>query len=180
MTTEQKGLYPQGRRKWQPTPVLLPGESCGQRSLEGSCPQGRTELDTTEVTWHACMHWRQKWQPIPVFLPGESQGQRSLVGCRLWGRTESVTAEVTQQQQHTYLMGEPMGCTTILKWDSKSKYIDTIRYAKNMTDRNNMLQIQYENKTSVQILTVQSGKNFVQDWCFRTRSAHNRLIVVRN
>ena len=27
-------------RKWQPTPVLLPGESCGQRSLAGYNPQG--------------------------------------------------------------------------------------------------------------------------------------------
>ena len=26
------------RRKWQPTPVFLPGESCGQRSLEGYSP----------------------------------------------------------------------------------------------------------------------------------------------
>ena len=26
------------RRKWQPTPVLLPGESHGQRSLEGYSP----------------------------------------------------------------------------------------------------------------------------------------------
>ena len=41
----------------------------------------------TEVTSHACMHWRRKWQPIPVFLPRETQGWRSLVGCRLWGRT---------------------------------------------------------------------------------------------
>ena len=36
--------------KWQPTPVFLPRESCGQRSLVGCCPWGRTELDTTEVT----------------------------------------------------------------------------------------------------------------------------------
>ena len=28
------------RRKWQPTPVLLPGESRGQRSLAGHSPQG--------------------------------------------------------------------------------------------------------------------------------------------
>ena len=41
---------PWRRRKWQPTPVLLPGESHGQRSLEGYSPQGCTELDTTEVT----------------------------------------------------------------------------------------------------------------------------------
>ena len=26
------------RMKWQPTPVFLPGESCGQRSLVGCCP----------------------------------------------------------------------------------------------------------------------------------------------
>ena len=38
------------RRKWQPTPVFLPGESRGQSSLVGCCPWGRTELDTTEVT----------------------------------------------------------------------------------------------------------------------------------
>ena len=39
------------RRKWQPTPVFLPGESQGWASLVGCCLWGRTELDTTEVTW---------------------------------------------------------------------------------------------------------------------------------
>ena len=29
------------RRKWQPTPVFLPGKSHGQRSLVGSSPWGR-------------------------------------------------------------------------------------------------------------------------------------------
>ena len=76
--------------------------SCGQRSLVGCCPQGRTESDTTEATQHACRHWRRKWQPTPVFLPGESQGQRSLVGCCPQGRTESDTTEATQQQQHQF------------------------------------------------------------------------------
>ena len=36
------------RRKWQPTPVLLPGKSHGWRRLVGYCPWGREELDTTE------------------------------------------------------------------------------------------------------------------------------------
>ena len=36
------------RRKWQPTPVFLPGESHGQRSLEGYSPRGCKESDTTE------------------------------------------------------------------------------------------------------------------------------------
>ena len=38
------------RRKWQPTPVFLPGESQGWRSLVGCHLWGRTELDKTEVT----------------------------------------------------------------------------------------------------------------------------------
>ena len=38
------------RRKWQPTPVLLPGESQGRQSLVGCRLWGRTELDTTDVT----------------------------------------------------------------------------------------------------------------------------------
>ena len=42
------------RRKWQPTLILLPGESHGQRSLAGYSPQGCKDSDTTEVTEHAC------------------------------------------------------------------------------------------------------------------------------
>ena len=40
------------RRAWQPTPVFLPGESHGQRSLAGYSPWGRSESDTSEVTAH--------------------------------------------------------------------------------------------------------------------------------
>ena len=36
------------RRKWQPTPVFLPGESHGQRSLAGYSPSGHKESDVTE------------------------------------------------------------------------------------------------------------------------------------
>ena len=36
------------RRQWQPTPVLLPGKSHGQRSLEGYSPWGCWGLDMTE------------------------------------------------------------------------------------------------------------------------------------
>ena len=38
------------KRKWQPTPVFLPGEPNGQRSLVGCSPWDRTESDTTEHT----------------------------------------------------------------------------------------------------------------------------------
>ena len=36
------------RRKWQPTSVLLPGKSYGQRRLEAYNPWGHKELDMTE------------------------------------------------------------------------------------------------------------------------------------
>ena len=48
------------RRKWQPTPVFLPGESHGQRSRAGHDPWGHRESDMTEVTKHT---------PFSFFLP---------------------------------------------------------------------------------------------------------------
>ena len=36
------------RREWQPTPVFLPGESYGQRSLESYSPWGHKESDMTD------------------------------------------------------------------------------------------------------------------------------------
>ena len=62
------------RRKWQPTPVFLPGESHGQRSLVGYSPWGRKESDTTERL--TPRFWRQKagcWQGCA--LSGGSRGK---------------------------------------------------------------------------------------------------------
>ena len=78
------------RRRWHPTPVLLPGKSHGWRSLVGCSPWGREESDMTEQLHFQLFTFtqrRRKWQPTPVFLLGESQGQGNLVGCCLWGRT---------------------------------------------------------------------------------------------
>ena len=45
------GYHGEGqRRHWHPTPVLLPGESHGRRSLVGCRLWGRTESGMTEVT----------------------------------------------------------------------------------------------------------------------------------
>ena len=44
------------RRKCQPTPVFLPGESHGRRSLVGHGPWGHREFDMTEVTKHTHTH----------------------------------------------------------------------------------------------------------------------------
>jgi len=43
-----------GGRTWQPSPVILPGESHGQGSLTGYGPWGHKESDMTEVTEHTC------------------------------------------------------------------------------------------------------------------------------
>ena len=40
------------RKKWQLTPVFLPGKPHGQRSLAGYSPWGHKELDTTQWLTH--------------------------------------------------------------------------------------------------------------------------------
>ena len=44
------------RREWLPTPVILPGEFQGQRSLIGYGPWGHKELDMTERLTHTHTH----------------------------------------------------------------------------------------------------------------------------
>ena len=46
----QLSLFTHWRRKWQPTPVFLPGEPQGRGSLVGCRLWGHTESDMTEVT----------------------------------------------------------------------------------------------------------------------------------
>ena len=58
-------------RKWEPTPVLLPGESHGRRSLVGCSPWGREELDTTE--W---LHF-----PFSLSCTGEGNGNPLQCSC---------------------------------------------------------------------------------------------------
>ena len=51
------------RRKWQPTPVLLPGKFHGRRSLVGYNPWGRKESDMTEQLH---FHWNSHRQPVAI------------------------------------------------------------------------------------------------------------------
>ena len=98
------------RRASQCTPVLLPGEFHGQRSLAGYSPQGFKESDMTEVTYHACMRcvdvshgplhiWFScdghagtgKSPPLFLLLPGLQQGQR-------WDPGVNTCASLWQQK----------------------------------------------------------------------------------
>ena len=55
------------RRKWQPTPVFLPGESHGQRSLVCYSPWGLKESDMTEHT-----HTKQNTNAYIDFITGQT------------------------------------------------------------------------------------------------------------
>ena len=73
------------RRKWQPTPVFLPGESQEWGSLVGCRLSGRTELDTTEET-----HQHQQQIIKLVGFPNDSAGKESTCNA---GNTGDVGQE---------------------------------------------------------------------------------------
>ena len=89
------------RRQWQPTPVLLPEKSHGQRSLVGCSPWGRWELDTTER-----LHFH-----FPLSCIGEGNGNPLQCSClenpRDGGAWWAAISGVTQSR-------------TWLKWLSSS------------------------------------------------------------
>ena len=68
------------RRKWQPTPVLLPGQPHGWRSLVGYSPRGCKESDTTEqLHFHfVCLNYNfSEWQFIQA--RGQSPAMQAWV-----------------------------------------------------------------------------------------------------
>ena len=54
------GRFP-WRRKWQPTPVFLPGESNGRKSLVGYSPWGRKESDATSLALSFMLNLQPAW-----------------------------------------------------------------------------------------------------------------------
>ena len=84
------------RRKWQPTPVCLPGKLHGWRSLVGYSPWGCKESDTTEWLHFLSLYssfQRRKWQPTPVFLPENPMdgGAWWTMGCKESDTTRQLT-----------------------------------------------------------------------------------------
>ena len=73
------------RRKWQPTPVFLPGKFQGERRLAGYSPWGHKESDTTE--WLSTTEWQkrkpEKRKRKPLILIGNTRkAETTLLG--LW------------------------------------------------------------------------------------------------
>ena len=99
------------RRKWQPTPVFLPGQSQEQRSLVGCCLWGRTESDTAEATWHACI--------------GEGNGNPRQCFClenpRNRGAWSAAICEVTQSQTQSTRLSSSSSCIPKKNGSNKNK-----------------------------------------------------------
>ena len=54
------------RRKWQPTPVFLPGKSQGWWSLVGCCLWGRTWKCEGPRAAKTILEWRNKWRTLTL------------------------------------------------------------------------------------------------------------------
>ena len=89
------------RREWLPTPVFLPGECYGQRSLVGYIPWGCKESDTTEgITLSCCFSppsfWHQLcWQLFQHHFNNSQKHQLGVQHCvqfwRLLPRVNTVS-----------------------------------------------------------------------------------------
>ena len=66
------------RRTWQLTPVFLPGESHGQKSLAGYSPWDRKESDMTERLILSPSPWKNFFPGLFFFQPGTWKSQRPL------------------------------------------------------------------------------------------------------
>ena len=83
------------RRKWQPTPVFLPGESHGRGSLVGYSPWGCKESDTTErLHFHFHFHFQSKTRFPRWFSGKESACNAGDVGSIL-GQEDSLEKEMS-------------------------------------------------------------------------------------
>ena len=69
------------RRKWQPTPVFLPGESQGWGSLVGCRLWGRTELDTTEGLRSSSRGTRDQIANIHWIIEKAREFQKNIYFC---------------------------------------------------------------------------------------------------
>ena len=86
------------RRAWQPTPVFLPRESHGRRSLAGCSPRGHRVI--TEATWHSC--------PRRSLCQGHCQALSCPVECMVWWRAGRRDRQICKQLSKTTPANNPM------------------------------------------------------------------------
>ena len=92
------------RRKWQPTPVFLPGKSHGQRSLSGYSPWGHKEPDTTE--------WLNNNLPIYTHISILRKCTKLCLVQHCLSRTWQVVSSVSSVAQSCPTLCDPMNHST--------------------------------------------------------------------
>ena len=107
--------YLKWRRRWHPTPVLLPGKSHGWKSLVGYSPWGREESDTTE--WP---HFHFSFSCL-----GEGNGNPLQCSClknpRDGGAWWAVVYGVTQSRTQLRRLSSSSLVKKIPQWDGERR-----------------------------------------------------------
>ena len=76
------------RRKWQPTPVFLPGESHGQKNLMSYNPRGCKESDMTDHYPHTHTHTHTSLYGVTTAPdPSDQNPVKTLFLAASWGST---------------------------------------------------------------------------------------------
>ena len=100
------------RRAWQPTPVFLPGESHGQRSLTGYSPWCWEESDMTEglSTQKLLNSSVQQTLPTKVRLVKAMVFPVVMYGCESW-TIKKATAAAAKSLQSCPTLYDPIDCS---------------------------------------------------------------------
>ena len=101
------------RRKWQPTPVFLPGESHEQRSLVGYCPWGSQTNTAAAAAAKSLQSCPTLCDPIDGRLPHpwDSPDKNTGVGCHFLLQCMKVKNE-SEVTQSCPTLSDPMDCST--------------------------------------------------------------------
>ena len=132
------------RRKWQLTPVFLPGESQGQRSLVGCHLWGRTESDTIEATQQQqqCLYGNTKilsfsYSPFPFgnhkcfqslwvcFFLMKSNSKTSIIWYHLYAKSKKMIPHLRSVE---YVDAERSGGLTVFFTTMHSQFKRTCQF----------------------------------------------------
>ena len=120
------------RREWQPTPVFLPGESHGQRSLVGYSPWGCKELDTNEWLMLLLFTWRPLLLDFSVMFKEEILPV--LVVVLLWDSLPSEFRKslVPEDQAGGFFQGQSNNLS-MLHGDNESWCLNSLKWGQTAT-----------------------------------------------
>ena len=112
------------RRKWQPTPLFLPGKSQGQKSLAGHSLSGHKESDATDglSTHMQRFLGGSSWARLGHLNPAAwvaVQGRSHQLGCPLPPSSYTAWRRLAVQNGG-WVLGDQSACIWILSWSLSS------------------------------------------------------------